>query len=176
MQPPELGHEQLLQFLPERVAATVFDSQRELLRGRRLEVTVLSCDVGGFRPLAEADPEAALPLLNEILAALAETVREQDGTLMSFPGDGMLAVFGAPIEAADHAAQAAAARDAITGPVLERLNRAVPGPGEPISVSAAVASGPVLAGVIGAAPRWEYAAIGEPTSRAIAGTTGSARH
>ncbi len=66
-----------------------------------------------------------------------------------------------------------ASRRQISGPVLEAATLDLERRGLPaIGIDVAVESGEVVAGVIGAAPRWEYAAIGSPTSRAVAATTG----
>jgi adenylate cyclase len=164
-----LPREQLLQFLSPATADAVLASPEDLLRGRRLEVSVLCCDVADFRPLAESNPDSALVSLNLLLAAIAGAILARDGTLMSFPGDGALAVFGAPIATGDHPELAAEAEAEITGPLLASVNRKLGERGAgPLEIRTAVRSGPVLAGAIGAAPRWEYAAIGAPTSRAVA--------
>jgi len=164
-----LPREQLLQFLSPASAAAVLASSEDLLRGRRLEVSVLACDVADFRPRVEAEPASALESLNLLLAAIAAAVLERDGTLMSFPGDGALAVFGAPIATPDHRDRANEAEAEIAGPVLTDVNLELGGRGEgPLEIRTAVRSGRVVAGAIGAAPRWEYAAIGTPTSRAVA--------
>ncbi len=92
---------------------------------------------------------------------------------MSFPGDGVLAVFGAPLADPEHRKRAKRVAAAISGPVLEAAALELERRGLPaIGIDVAVESGEVVAGVIGAAPRWEYAAIGSPTSRAVAATTG----
>lgn len=169
----DLGRDQLLQFLPPRVADAVLSSDRDLLAGRREEVSVLSCDVAAFRPRAEADPGAAFQALNDVLGALARAILDGGGTLMSFPGDGALAVFGAPIATPDHAAAAEEVRARLAGPVLERVNEHLTSRGvAAVKIDVAVASGPATVGVIGAGPRWEYAAIGDVTAAAIAVTSG----
>ncbi|TFG71285.1 MAG: hypothetical protein E4H22_04710 [Solirubrobacterales bacterium] len=164
-----LPREQLLQFLSPATADAVLASPEDLLRGRRLEVSVLCCDVADFRALAESDPEAALDSLNLLLAAIARAILARDGALMSFPGDGALAVFGAPIAGDDHRDRATEAEAEISGPLLATVNLELGERGAgPLEIRTAVRSGPVVAGAIGAAPRWEYAAIGAATSRAVA--------
>jgi adenylate cyclase len=170
-----LTRTQLLQFLSPEVADEVLASGRieALLGGRRLEVSVLSCDVSEFRPLAESRPAAALTALNTILDQLAAAVLAQRGTLMSFPGDGLLAVFGAPIADPEHRRRAQRAEAEIRGPALARINDALGPRGlDPISLEVAIAGGEATVGVIGSAPRWEYAVIGDPTSEALAATSG----
>ena len=93
--PARPTREQLLAFLPTEVADHVLASEEDLLAGRRLEVSVLSCDVSGFRGLVASHPDEALVFLNGLLAEIAAAIEAELGTLMSFPGDGALAVFGA---------------------------------------------------------------------------------
>ncbi len=164
-----LPREQLLQFLSPASADAVLASPEDLLRGRTLEVSVLCCDVADFRPLAETDPTAALDVLNLLLSAISHAILARDGTLMSFPGDGALAVFGAPIATDDHRKRATEAEAEIAGLTLATVNLELRERGQgPLEIRTAVRSGPVVAGAIGASPRWEYAAIGAPTSQAVA--------
>jgi adenylate cyclase len=170
--PEELSREQLLQFLTPEAADSV-QADPSLLGPRRLEVTVLSADVSGFRGLVSVDEAAAFETLGTILEGAAHAIRVEAGTLMSFPGDGVLAVFGAPIRDPEHRHRAKRAAKAIAGPVIEAASvelerRDLPA----IGIDVAVESGDVVASVVGADPRWEYAAIGAPTSRAVARTTG----
>ena len=80
---------------------------------------------------------------------------------MSFPGDGALAVFGAPVADLDHREQADRAAAAIAGPVIGAARERLAGAGLPaVGIDVAVESGEALCGVIGAEPRWEYAVIG----------------
>lgn len=165
----KLGPDQLRQFLPATVAAEIEPGR---LAAQRLEVSVLCCDLSGFRPLAEAHPDRALGVLNSILAPIAAAIFAERGTLMSFPGDGALAVFGAPLEEPAHRERAERVAAAIRGPILERARAQLERHGlPPLGVDVAVESGPALCGVIGADPRWEYAAIGDVTARAVAGAT-----
>jgi adenylate cyclase len=171
--PPRPSRGQLLAFLPPDVADRVLASEEDLLAGRRLEVSVLSCDVSGFRALVDSNPEEALAFLNGLLAEIAAAIAAELGTLMSFPGDGALAVFGAPLADPAHRERADRAAAAISGRVIAAAQARLRAAGMPaVGIDVAVESGPVLAGMIGAEPRWEYAAIGEATSRAVARTTG----
>ena len=169
----ELSREQLLQFLAPPIADAVLAASGDPLAPRRLHASVLSCDVSGFRGLVSVDERAAFEVLGTILEGAAAAIYAESGTLMSFPGDGALAVFGAPIEDPEHRRQAKRAAAAIAGPVIEAAaleleRRDLPA----IGIDVAIESGELVAGVIGAAPRWEYAAIGAPTSRAVGRTSG----
>ena len=173
MSRPELGREQLLQFLAPAVADAVLAADGDPLAPRRLQASVLSCDVSGFRGLVSVDESAAFEVLGTILEGAAAAIQAESGTLMSFPGDGALAVFGAPIEDPEHRRQAKRAAAAIAGPVIESATLELERRDLPaIGIDVAIESGELVAGVIGAPPRWEYAAIGAPTSRAVSRTGG----
>jgi adenylate cyclase len=163
---------QLRQFLAEEVALEVEREQEAggaPLAGRQLEVTVLCCDLSDFRPLAEAHPDRALEVLNDFLAPVAAAIFAERGTLMSFPGDGALAVFGAPFADPRHRERAERVATAIGGPIIEDARAQLAEEGlSAVGVDVGVESGSALCGVIGAEPRWEYAAIGDVTARAIA--------
>ena len=92
----ELNREQLLQFLSP-AAPTPCSPPRRPARTAATRASVLSCDVSGFRGLVSVDETAAFEVLATILEGAAAAIYAESGTLMSFPGDGALAVFGAPI-------------------------------------------------------------------------------
>ena len=80
------------------------------LPGRRVEATVLFCDLRGFTAVAEALPaERVLEMLNRYLTTMSEAILDKGGTVVSFQGDGLMAVFGTPVESPDHAREAFAA-------------------------------------------------------------------
>jgi adenylate cyclase len=162
---------QLRQFLSEdvaREAEAAIAAGEAPLAARRRDVSILACDLSGFRPLADAHPDRALEVLNSILAPIAAAIFAERGTLMSFPGDGALAVFGAPFEDPAHRDRADRVATAISGAIIDQARAQLEADGlPPLGIDVAVESGPALCGVIGAEPRWEYAAIGGVTARAI---------
>jgi len=169
----EPRREQLLQFLPPEVADEVLAAAGDPLAPRRLQATVLSCDVSGFRGLVSVDESAAFEVLNTMLSGILAAIQAERGTLMSFPGDGALAVFGAPIEDAEHRRRAKRVAAEISGTILEAATLTLEQRDLPaIGIDVAVESGELVAGLIGAEPRWEYAAIGAPTGRAVGRTSG----
>ena len=127
---------------------------------------MLSCDVSGFRGLVSVDESAAFEVLGTILEGAAAAIQAESGTLMSFPGDGALAVFGAPLEDPEHRRQAKRAAASIAGPVIEAATLELERRDLPaIGIDIAIESGELVAGVIGAEPRWEYAAGRRAVSR-----------
>jgi adenylate cyclase len=130
------------------------------LRGEELEASVLFLDVRGFTEFAErADPQEVVACLNELYEAVVPVIRRHGGHANKFVGDGLLAVFGAPVRQADHAARAvAAARD------IDRLVRE--GIGGRLRVGLGVNSGRVVAGTIGGGGRRDFTVIGDPVNTA----------
>jgi len=140
---------------------------RVALPPRRLEATVLFCDLRGFTTLAERlAAEQVIAALNRYLQLVSDAVFAHGGTVVSYQGDGVLAVFGAPLPRDDHAAAALAAARAILAE-LPTLNRWLRDEGlaeRPLEVGIGVNSGPVMSGSVGSARRVEYAAVGDATN------------
>ena len=138
------------------------------LEGRRLEATVLFCDLRGFTALAETlEAEQVIAVLNRYLEGVSAAVFEHEGTVVSFQGDGVMAVFGAPLEQPDHPARAVAAAREILARRLPEFNTwlatEVP-EAEPLAAGIGVNSGPVMSGPVGSQRRIEYAAVGDATN------------
>src|SRR5262249_44917169 len=109
-------------FVPEAVAHQLLArDDEELLGGTRVVGTCMFTDLRGSTQCAESrPPEMVVTVINRYLGELTESILGHGGTLISYLGDGFMAVFGAPIEQEDHADRAvAAAREMIT----ERLPR-----------------------------------------------------
>ena len=89
--------------IPDDIAWKI-DAGRESLEGERKQITVLFADVQGSMDLAEKlDPESWRELMNRFFQVLADAVHHADGTVDKFTGDGIMALFGAPIAREDHA-------------------------------------------------------------------------
>jgi len=132
------------------------------LKGERREVTVLFCDVRGFTTMSEhLPPERVVSLLNDFYTLMIDLTFRHDGTLDKFLGDGIMAIFGAPIAHPDHALRAVrAALDMQAG--IEALSLTRVGQGkEPIAVGIGINAGEVVAGTVGTEDRMEYTVIGD---------------
>ena len=101
------------------------DPEQASLTGERRDVTVLFCDIRGFTATAEVvPPEDVVELLNAFYSLMIETTFKHDGTLDKFLGDGVMAVFGAPLYRGDHPdGGAGRAGDAGRHPRAERRPR-----------------------------------------------------
>jgi adenylate cyclase len=145
------------------------DSYREMLAGTRMPVTVLFSDVRGFTTIAEgtSDAHQVVAKLNEYLTAMVDCVFRYDGTLDSFMGDGIMAVWGntpynfGPKEDAVRAVRSAMAMMA----ELRRLNaKWLAEGGTEWQIGIGLNHGEVIVGDIGSQEHKEFAAIGDATN------------
>ncbi len=123
------------------------------------DVTVMFTDIVGFTTMSEKmEPGAVAETLNEFFGAMTDVIFEHSGTLDKFIGDAILAVFGAPFEQADHAANAVLAAVQMRK-VLGEINQRRQGP--PLNMRIAIHSGRVLTGDIGSPKRREFTVLGD---------------
>ena len=157
-------------FVPEAVVAEVLKNVDEDLRlgGKRQEVTVLFSDIRGFTTYSEArEPETVIDVLNQYLTMMTDVILAHGGTLVTFMGDGIMAVFGAPIPMDDHADRALAAAREMAGTTLERFNEWMRREGESgFRIGIGLNTGAVMAGNVGSERRLEYTVIGDVTNTA----------
>ncbi len=112
-------------FVPENVVDEVLARADEGLRlgGVEREATVMFTDLRGFTSFAESmGPEQVIDVLNQYLSEMSDAIMDHGGTLVAYMGDGIMAVFGAPIEQDDHADRALAAAREMLEVRLERFN------------------------------------------------------
>ena len=158
-------------FVPGPVVDDVLDHLDEDLRlgGELQVVTVLFSDIRGFTTFSETrEPDEVIDVLNRYLTTMTDVILRHGGTLVSFIGDGILAVFGAPLPLDDHADRAYAAAREMTGPALERFNdwmRAA-GRGDGFRIGVGLNSGAVMAGNVGSEERLDYTVIGDTVNTA----------
>ena len=139
----------------EAVTATTRDD------AERKQVTVLFADVSGSMDLAEQqDPEEWRKIMQRFFSILAEAVGKFEGTVDKFTGDGIMAVFGAPIAHEDHAQRACYAALQMLDEVSDYAAELRRGQGLNFSTRIGVNSGEVVAGAIGEGAEGDYTAIG----------------
>ncbi len=135
------------------------------LGGKRTDITVLFADVRGFTSFSESqEPEKLVSILNRYLAAMAEAVLSQEGTIDKFMGDAIMAWFNAPIPQPDHTLRAVKAALAIRE-AFERLYHELP-PQEHLAFGAGIHYGDAVLGLIGTEKRLEYTAISDSVNTA----------
>ena len=129
--------------------------------GERKQVTVLFADVMGSMDMAEqVDPDEWRQIMQQFFSLLSDGVRRFEGTVDKFTGDGIMALFGAPIAHEDHAARACFAALHIGELVTEYATELRRSRGLNFSVRIGINSGEVVAGAIGADSKLEYTAVG----------------
>ena len=133
------------------------------------DCTVLFSDLRGFTSFSEKQPaQRVIEVVNCYLNEMTEAILDSGGTLIAYMGDGIMAVFGAPLEQDDHADRALAAATKMIGPRLARFNAwlAEQGHDHTFAMGVGINSGPVMAGNIGSEQRVEYTALGDTTNTA----------
>ncbi len=132
------------------------------LRGELRTVSVLMSDLRGFTALSERLPlDRVSEMLNQYFTELVEVSTARGGMVVDFIGDGMLAVFGAPMDDPDHAWHAVATALEMQA-ALERLNGRWRAEGRgPLAMGVAVHAGEVFAGNVGSPRRKKYAVLGD---------------
>src|SRR2546425_1112113 len=153
-------------YTPRHLAEKILGS-RAALEGERKQVTVLFADVKGSMDLAEQlDPEEWHRILGRFFQLLAEGVHRFEGTVNQYTGDGIMALFGAPIAHEDHARRACYAALHLAEALRrygEELKRML---GLGFSVRMGLNSGEVVVGRIGDDLRMDYTAQGPPVGLA----------
>jgi predicted ATPase/class 3 adenylate cyclase len=143
--------------LAERIRAT-----KDVLEGERKQVTVLFADVKGSTELiANRDPEEADDLLKPILDCMMEAVHRYEGTVSRVMGDGIMALFGAPLAHEDHALRACYASLAMQQSVQDEMERIRRERGVTVQIRVGLNSGEVVVRSIGNDLFMEYTAMGE---------------
>jgi predicted ATPase/class 3 adenylate cyclase len=148
-------------YTPRHLAEKILTS-KSALEGERKQVTVLFADMkGSMELLADRDPEQARKLLDPVIEHMMEAVHRYEGTVSNLMGDGIMALFGAPLSHEDHAVRAcyAALR------MQESVNRYADGvrrtEGVPIQIRVGLNSGEVVVGAIGNDLKMDYTAVGQ---------------
>jgi adenylate cyclase len=158
-------------FVPAPVVEDVLKRTDDDLRlgGETMKATVMFTDLRGFTSVSEALPAVeVIQIVNHYLSEMTEAIHAHGGTLVSYEGDGIMAVFGAPLEQADHADRAIAASREMLAQRLPRFNawlrdREI---GDGFLMGIGLNSGDVVSGMVGAENRLEYTAIGDTTNTA----------
>jgi len=130
------------------------------LGGKRVGITILFADIRGFTSYSETQsPEQLVSVLNRYLAAGAECVLEEEGTVDKFLGDAVMAWFNAPMPQSDHTLRAIRAALKLRERIAQ-LHAVLP-PEAHLAFGVGIHSGDAVLGLIGTEKRLEYTAIGD---------------
>ncbi|CAB1078795.1 Adenylate cyclase (EC / Guanylate cyclase (EC [Olavius algarvensis Delta 1 endosymbiont] len=165
-QPPSFDDKlsRIQRHLPQSLTEKTI-TQRDRIEGERKHVTVMFCDMEGFTPLVERlGPEASYEIMDQIYEILIREVNDFEGTVNEMTGDGIMALFGAPI-ALEEAPQRALWSALSIHRELAKFNSQKQGIGT-IRMRIGVHSGPVVVGTLGNDLRVEFKAVGDTVNLA----------
>src|SRR3989442_8793210 len=150
-------------YTPKHLAEKILTS-RTALEGERKQLTVLFADLkGSMELLADRDPEEARRILDPILEQMMEAVHYYEGTVNQVIGDGIMALFGAPLAHEDHALRACYAALRMQQRIKEYAEELHRNLGLPIHIRVGLNSGEVLVRSIGNDLHMDYTAVGQTT-------------
>jgi len=150
-------------YTPSHLARKILSS-RTSLAGERKKVTVLFADLkGSLELLADRDPEDARALLDGVLERMMEAVHRYEGTVNQVMGDGIMALFGAPVAHEDHAVRACYAALRMQRSVSRYADELRRGQGIDVQIRAGINSGDVVVRSIGSDLNVDYSAVGQTT-------------
>ena len=148
-------------YTPKHLAEKIL-ANKSTLEGERKQVTVLFADVKGSTALiADHDPEEADSLLKPVLDCMMDAVHRYGGTVTRVTGDGIMALFGAPLAHEDHAVRACYAALAIQRAMHARMDELRRERGVTVQVRVGLNSGEVVVRNIGNDLYMEYSAMGQ---------------
>jgi len=150
-------------YTPRHLAEKILTA-RTALEGERKQVTVLFADLkGSMELLADRDPEQTRKLLDPVLEYMMDAVHHYEGTVNQVMGDGIMALFGAPLAHEDHAVRACYAALRMQESVRHYADEVRRAEGIPIQIRVGLNSGEVVVRSIGSDLHMDYTAVGQTT-------------
>jgi class 3 adenylate cyclase/tetratricopeptide (TPR) repeat protein len=155
-------------YLPKGLTEKIL-SQRDRIEGERKQVTVMFCDMEGFTPLSELlGIEEAYSIIDQVYEILIHKVHDYEGTVNEMTGDGIMALFGAPVALEDAPQRSIRSSLAIHREMakfsdqLRREKKDVPA----VKMRIGIHTGPVVVGTVGNDLRVEFKAVGDTVNLA----------
>jgi class 3 adenylate cyclase/tetratricopeptide (TPR) repeat protein len=160
--------EKIQKYLPKGLTEKIL-SQRDRIEGERKHVTVMFCDMVGFTHLADKlGPEESYSIMDQVYELLIHKVHDYEGTVNEMTGDGIMALFGAPIAVEDAPLRAIRSAYSIHREISrfsDRLRQEkdnIP----PLKMRIGIHTGPVVVGTVGNDLRVEFKAVGDTVNLA----------
>ena len=159
--------EKIQRYLPGGLTEKIL-AQRGKIEGEHKQVTVMFCDMEGFTPLsAKLSPEKVYSIMDEVYEILIHRVHDYGGTVNELTGDGIMALFGAPIAVEDGPQRAIRSALAIHRGMVSLSNRLKSESGIPhMRMRIGINTGPVVVGSLGNDLRVEFTAVGDTVNMA----------
>jgi len=153
-------------YTPKHLADKILTT-RSSIEGEHKLVTVFFADVANFTSISEKlDPEEVHQIMDGAFKILMDEIHKYEGTINQFTGDGVMALFGAPVAHEDHAQRACYAALSIQNAMRDYGERIKKDTGVDFKVRIGLNSGPVIVGSIGDDLRMDYTAVGDTTNLA----------
>jgi class 3 adenylate cyclase len=150
-------------YTPKHLAERILTSKSSL-EGERKQVTILFADLkGSMELLADRDPEEARRILDPVLEHMMEAVHHFEGTVNQVMGDGIMALFGAPLAHEDHAVRACYAALRMHDGIRRYSETLRKREGLEVQIRVGINSGDVVVRSIGSDLRMDYTAVGQTT-------------
>jgi adenylate cyclase len=159
-----VSRERLSRLLSPNIAERVISGQLEVKQGgqRVEECTVFNSDIRGFTRMSEGStPEVLVEMLNEYFELMVDTIFKYDGTLDKFMGDGILALWGAPVQSPDDAVRSVESALEMAEVLGQFNRRRMERDAQPLAVGIGIHTGPLVAGYIGSSKALSYTVIGD---------------
>ena len=160
--------DKIQRYLPKGLTEKIL-GQRDRIEGERKQVTVMFCDMEGFTPLVEGlGPEEAYAIMDQVYEILIHKVHDYEGTVNEMTGDGIMALFGAPIAIEDAPQRAIRSAYAIHKEMvrfsdkLKQEREGIPS----LKMRIGIHTGPVVVGTLGNDLRVEFKAVGDTVNLA----------
>ena len=161
---PSIDISQPQSYTPKHLADKILTT-RSSIEGERKLVTVLFADVNNFTSISEKlDPEEVHQIMDGAFKILMDEIHKYEGTINQFTGDGVMALFGAPVCHEDHAQRACYAALSIQKALGEYGEKIGKDTGVKFKMRVGLNSGPVILGAIGDDLRMDYTAVGDTTN------------
>jgi len=160
--------DKIQRYLPKGLTDKIL-SQRDRIEGERKQVTVMFCDMEGFTRLTERlGPEEAYNIMDQIYEILIHKVHDYEGTVNEMTGDGIMALFGAPIALEDAPQRAIRSAMAIHREMAKFGDRIKQEKADmlPVKMRIGIHAGPVVVGTLGNDLRVEFKAVGDTVNLA----------
>ena len=166
LETPGVDYAEPQSYTPKFLADKIL-TNRSAIEGERKLVTVLFADVADYTAMAEKlDPEVVHQIMDGCFNILMTETHKYEGTINQFTGDGIMALFGAPVAHEDHAQRACYAALNIQKSILEYSEKITGDLNINFKMRIGINSGPVVVGAIGDDLRMDYTAIGDTTNLA----------
>ncbi len=163
---PAYAHRSALEYTPRFLLERAFKDKRTMIGERKL-VSVLFADVAGFTTIAEKlDPEDVHEIMDGCFGVMGREIHQAGGTINQYTGDGVMALFGAPIAYDDHIRPACHAALQVQKRMKEFHGKIFKRFGVTFKMRIGIHTGPVVVGAIGDNLRLDYTAVGDTTNLA----------